>query len=809
MDDETEAPSSQNDDQDVDMNDSEKYHLLKMKSKKSKDEIRGGAVCAKLKKKSKKSKKSKDEDSSNSESNDERVAVCAKRKRTTLKKRKRKRKRTTLNKIRGGAVCAKLKKKSKKSKKSKDESDEDSSDSSDDESSNDERVAACAKGKRKRKRTTLNKIRGGAVCAKLKKLRESGIVHIDYNKWDNPCAPNGKMYASYLGLITRQNIPVNIRSWPIVDDTLKEKLWQILIEMFDVPIDKKWAVLRHASSLWRNWKCTLNTDYVQPRRLTNPESMRIRPKRFHKIIKRKEWNEFVDLVTSPRFMKRSAEQKAKKAMQKYAPITGRGGMTGVFDKLVLEGVLDPQRSDVWMRARMNDKGEPIDVRLIPVFKKINELKAEQAAGTLVLGDQEDILSRACGFFNLPGYLVGGGLNATKGMLFPPKKLGAQNAEIIRLRNLVNQLESRSEDLDAHNSLAVKERELFESNQRIQILTRELEILKGINQPYIPQFDEDPLPNKQENEPTLTQLLANIRSSKKKDTINEFLDMDTFDNSFHTRDTNVPIIPIIHRPQISKSKQSINVDEDTWLQKLRIWTNVRGQLDGTMVHFPKEIYGSDYSKFCILTNSIINFLRWRKIDSTLIAAYTWRLHEKIDRLGYMDQYGFVNPMAIADFKHCAPVQERAIKLANFLSNRYTHDKLYLVPYLHEKHWMLILINPSANTAQWCNSFGGSPRPQAIELTERALIEFHHRRGNEWDRNSLTWTVVDVPNQPGLTECALCVMRYMSLIISSGKRIFSDKLENRAVYKREHFSALKEEWAEFFMSGILPLYQVKRK
>ncbi|KAM7271228.1 hypothetical protein ACFE04_030442 [Oxalis oulophora] len=286
----------------------------------------------------------------------------------------------------------------------------------------------------------------------------------------------------------------------------------------DVPIDKKWAVLRHASSLWRNWKCTLNTDYVQPRRLTNPESMRIRPKRFHKIIKRKEWNEFVDLVTSPRFMKRSAEQKAKKAMQKYAPITGRGGMTGVFDKLVLEGVLDPQRSD---------------------------------------------------------------------------------------------------------------------------------------------------------------------------------------------------------------------------------------------------------------------------------------------------YGFVNPMAIADFKHCAPVQERAIKLANFLSNRYTHDKLYLVPYLHEKHWMLILINPSANTAQWCNSFGGSPRPQAIELTERALIEFHHRRGNEWDRNSLTWTVVDVPNQPGLTECALCVMRYMSLIISSGKRIFSDKLENRAVYKREHFSALKEEWAEFFMSRILPMYQVRHK
>ncbi|KAM7273803.1 hypothetical protein ACFE04_028467 [Oxalis oulophora] len=151
------------------------------------------------------------------------------------------------------------------------------------------------------------------------------------------------------------------------------------------------------------------------------------------------------------------------------------------------------------------------------------------------------------------------------------------------------------------------------------------------------------------------------------------------------------------------------------------------------------------------------------------------------------------MSIVDFKNCKPLQERAIKLTDNLSNRYTHDKLYLVPYLHEKHWMLILINPLANTAQWCNSFGGSPQPEAIELRERALIEFHHRSVNEWDKNSLTWTIVDVHNQPGLTECALCVMRYMSLIILSGKRIFSDKLENKTIYKRDHFSALKEECA----------------
>ncbi|KAM7277369.1 hypothetical protein ACFE04_019235 [Oxalis oulophora] len=143
----------------------------------------------------------------------------------------------------------------------------------------------------------------------------------------------------------------------------------------------------------------------------------------------------------------------------------------------------------------------------------------------------------------------------------------------------------------------------------------------------------------------------------------------------------------------------NKDENTWLHKLRLWANVKGQLDGTMVYFPKEICGSE------------------------------RLHEKTDRLGYMDQYGFVNPMAIADFKHCEPVQKKAIKLPDNLSNRYTHDKLYLVPYMHDfpfRHsWKTLdvdLDQPFNKHRSMCNSFWGLPRPEAIVLTERydALI-----------------------------------------------------------------------------------------
>ncbi|KAM7260835.1 hypothetical protein ACFE04_026310 [Oxalis oulophora] len=185
-----------------------------------------------------------------------------------------------------------------------------------------------------------------------------------------------------------------------------------------------------------------------------------------------------------------------------------------------------------------------------------------------------------------------------------------------------------------------------------------------------------------------------------------------------------------------------------------------------------------------------------------------LHEKIERVGYSDYYGFANPMTIVDSANCQNLEVRARNLADNLANRYTDDKLYLVPYLHEDHWMLIMINPSKNTAQWCNSFGGKPRRQAIDLTERALTEFHLKRGTIWNKNSLTWSVVDVPRQPGGSECALCVMRYMSIVVTSGQRVFAKKLENKQVYKRTHFSSEKEEWAQMFLERIVPMYVARR-
>ncbi|KAM7261690.1 hypothetical protein ACFE04_020767 [Oxalis oulophora] len=102
---------------------------------------------------------------------------------------------------------------------------------------------------------------------------------------------------------------------------------------------------------------------------------------------------------------------------------------------------------------------------------------------------------------------------------------------------------------------------------------------------------------------------------------------------------------------SSAVVAINLDNHqdlTWNEKLRMWGNVDGKIDATMVI----------------------------------------LHEKKERLRYSDYYGFVNSMTVAHTKYSESVELKAQKYANNLTNRYMEDKLYQVPFctcLGDKLW----------------------------------------------------------------------------------------------------------------------------
>ncbi|KAM7272615.1 hypothetical protein ACFE04_027278 [Oxalis oulophora] len=157
-------------------------------------------------------------------------------------------------------------------------------------------------GNSKQNRKVTWDLRGTAQCLKLRNMRKRhGKVSIAFNKYMTPRGPNRKLYSSFVGMNVRQIVPINVRSWDLVDEIDKEQLWMYIEDMFEIDCDMKWALFNHAANLWRGWKSRLNTYNVQPFRYTDPDKLKVVPKRAKGFVTPEQWAEFVEWVTSPEF----------------------------------------------------------------------------------------------------------------------------------------------------------------------------------------------------------------------------------------------------------------------------------------------------------------------------------------------------------------------------------------------------------------------------------------------------------------------------------------------------------------------------
>ncbi|KAM7256392.1 hypothetical protein ACFE04_012133 [Oxalis oulophora] len=351
----------------------------------------------------------------------------------------------------------------------------------------------------KRKRTW--DLRGPASCLELRKLREEGKVSIDFNKYLTPRGPHRRMYSSFMGYTVRLLIPINVKSWDLVNEFDKEQLWQHIYDM-------KWPVWTHADNLWRGWKCRLNQFDVQPLRYTNPAALKDIPKRAQKRVSLEEWNEFVEWVTSPEFDAISEKMSRRRTDQRHQAKVGRKGMTGCIDEHMEEGDEEPDRADGWAWARMNASGGFDDPEVQVIVKRISKLKAKMKKGTLKLKANEDILSKAQRKRVRAGRLPACGFNATKGMLFQTKKLNAQTAELCHLREQLKKFKEGSgvsgENISQAEEQSEIENKLNASQKRVKELEKMLADMKSSQESKNSMNDNEDVPMPEYQQPDNVQ-----------------------------------------------------------------------------------------------------------------------------------------------------------------------------------------------------------------------------------------------------------------------------------------------------------------
>ncbi|KAL8123712.1 hypothetical protein AgCh_011634 [Apium graveolens] len=190
-------------------------------------------------------------------------------------------------------------------------------------------------------------VRGVCVMHKVVMKRAQGKkFKIRCNKLGIPMVDERDKLQSYLGMLARIMVPINIPSWPEVDPNLKSKI----------------------------------LDDIRKKKLRNP------PKKYAYVGK-DAWRKFVATRSSESWESLSKEQSQRVSERKYPHRTSRKGYIGLEEEEVKAGRLEPDEIPVaaifWKIARTPPEGTVIDNDLKETFERIDDLIEKKRKGEFI------------------------------------------------------------------------------------------------------------------------------------------------------------------------------------------------------------------------------------------------------------------------------------------------------------------------------------------------------------------------------------------------------------------------------------------
>ncbi|KAH9803018.1 hypothetical protein KPL71_001620 [Citrus sinensis] len=248
---------------------------------------------------------------------------------------------------------------------------------------------------------------------------------------------NSDKYASFIGVITREHVPVCMKNWLSVDHKLKEDLWSLVQEKFVVDESRKRLALRMMGDCWRRYKSELTTKIKQANKEHNKARVLalIKPKN---ITSKEDWAKFVKERLSPEFKAIIKKFKEMRNNQEVVHSMGRLGYARKEHTMKKKSSNPSEitRVDVWIEGHLKKNGQPVNEAASKALEKVREChhSKDNARSNNI---RNDAIAKVFGP-EKRGQVRGLGFGAT------PTQLEAHIRSTGKVKELQNQLQAQSE-----------------------------------------------------------------------------------------------------------------------------------------------------------------------------------------------------------------------------------------------------------------------------------------------------------------------------------------------------------------------------
>ncbi|KAK1373779.1 hypothetical protein POM88_029972 [Heracleum sosnowskyi] len=106
------------------------------------------------------------------------------------------------------------------------------------------------------KEVSKKRTRGPTICKKFKKriLNQNLDCTISFDDLGNPIGDMRRDFRTYVGSVVRFQVDINVESWDVVNDGLKDAIWDDIKNRWKLDDSNKKNVLERAGKQWRDFK---------------------------------------------------------------------------------------------------------------------------------------------------------------------------------------------------------------------------------------------------------------------------------------------------------------------------------------------------------------------------------------------------------------------------------------------------------------------------------------------------------------------------------------------------------------------------
>lgn len=165
-----------------------------------------------------------------------------------------------------------------------------------------------------------------------------------------------------------------------------------------------------------------------------------------------------------------------------------------------------------------------------------------------------------------------------------------------------------------------------------------------------------------------------------------------------------------------------------------------------------------------------------------------------QLGRSDVYGFIDPC------HIQGGNDRAVSRSHISKKLLEDNKhCYLAPYLKNKHWQLIIIEPRKQNVVFLCSLGKKPDEDIVKIVNSAMVYYNGWKGFG-NQTEATWSTPVCQRQPSSYECGYYVMIHIWKIVSGGIRDWEQITGDSKPFPNHEIRNVQELCAELILKGI---------